>query len=809
MLRLIAYCAQLLEFIVAAPVRAFRFFFSTLILNPRLGRLRIVTGLVAGYVIFGLILVYPFAFFWGLAGQAWFGKVLAYANERSLGTAIYDRGGRFVGIFDPVLDSKADFNYSGRPIELPGYIAYPDHKSLHVSAVPEHYWACLKFHEDRHLGGILNPWGIDLAGYLKIPLSTLTRSIDAGSLKLGAGGSTISMQLARIFFKETPSRDEGALTKLERKFKEWWLAPVIHRGLTRGRDLAPLKRWAANHFPLAQRTGAGPLYGVEQTALVIFGKRAADLSVGEQYVLAAAVNQPVILLEGGAKLNAYRLASWRRVTGQRARICANNLIADDREREAVTNALEQMAASPPDPKTPPGIARALAELAPKVARPAGANPVRRSNTLIPAARYGVREEIRNRYGFAWRSHLSGVEITLNVAENLAFRDKILDRLSLLQSRHKARINPRYTIDLRAAQAGDGGTRVPDIVIAAADETGAIVRYFETNHTAAYFGSARAHDRETGKYDAANESRFIASIAKMAAAIAIANEGTDTRASPYLDTAAPPTGLETCAKGTERRLRRADLAFACSLNAPIAWRMRQITPRKLQRIVNRFALTTPVGGPGMAKSLTVGQIAASPQTVHRMAGTILQALSAGTPGEFVLRPPTLVRTFHQNGASASDAATEIPAGNAKDAIPSPIRAEGRTLLRDLLSAPLCYRHGTLRRLADWCATSRSDIRLHFAKTGTRGTGASDAEADDTVDLWVAGGIRFAAGPAFSYVVLVGTGNPNAPWGRDLYAGSVAEPLVRALLDNLAVLAKNTRAKAAAKSASATENAVLDR
>ena len=51
------------------------------------------------------------------------------------------------------------------------------------------------------------------------------------------------------------------------------------------------KRWAANHFPLAQRTGGQELYGVEQTGLILFGEQASALTRPEQYVLAAAVNR--------------------------------------------------------------------------------------------------------------------------------------------------------------------------------------------------------------------------------------------------------------------------------------------------------------------------------------------------------------------------------------------------------------------------------------------------------------------------------------------------------------------------------------
>jgi membrane peptidoglycan carboxypeptidase len=276
--------ARVVEALVAIPVRAFRLFLSTILFNPRLGRLRFLVAPVIFYVVFALALVYVYAPIRGITGQVWMGEVLRYANERSLGTAIYDANARFVGIFDPILDSEEDFNYLGRPIRLPDYIAYPDHKSLHVSRAPEHYWQCLVLHEDRHLGGPLNPFGIDLYGVLKIPFSTLQRSLEAGRPRLGAGGSSLSMQLARIFFKTPPSADESAAQKLKRKLKEWWLAPVIYWELTKGGDREPLKLWAANHFPLAQRTGGQALSGVEQTSLILFGKGADALSAAETTV---------------------------------------------------------------------------------------------------------------------------------------------------------------------------------------------------------------------------------------------------------------------------------------------------------------------------------------------------------------------------------------------------------------------------------------------------------------------------------------------------------------------------------------------
>ena len=809
MLRVIRFCTRLLAALIAAPVHFSRTFLSLFLFNPRLGRLNILSWMVAGYVIVGLILVYPFAFLWGVAGQAWIGKVLDYANERSLGTAIHDSKGRFVGILDPHLDSEEDFNYTGKVIELPGYIAYPDHKSLHVSTIPEHYWNCLVHQEDRHIRSLTNPWGIDLLGYLKIPVTTLQRSFSSRSLQLGSGGSTISMQLARIFFKTPPSANESILSKIERKLKEWWLAPVIQRQLVRGNDMTRLKLWAANHFPLAQRTGGGVLHGVEQTSLIVFGVPAEKLTVAQQYVLAAAVNRPIILLDGSEKLNRYRSASWKRVAGTRAQQCADALIGDDTERTQVKAELTQMAENPPDPSTPPEFVTVLAEIAPHAARPAGANPVRRANTLIPAVKYGVRDEIRNKFGFGWRSHVRGVKLTLDTAENLTFRKRVLDELIDLQARFKGRINPRYSLNVSAARGGknQNGVQVPDIVIAAADANGAIVRYFESNYTAAYFGSSLGRDPDTGKYDPERESRFIASVAKMAAAVAIANEDKDAANTGYLDIKAPATGLESCRKGRERRLRRADVAFACSLNSPIEWRLRQIRAGKLRQLVRAFSLAEAENGPPLAKSLVVGQVAGSPRTVHRIAGTLLAALRGETASPGVMAPSLLNSIDRAASPEGVRAMTVREDGGNRSA--NPVHKSGRKLLEALLSAPLCNRHGTLRRISDWCARKRPDVKLHFAKTGTRGTGALEPGADDTVDLWVAGGIQFATGPAYSYVVLIGTGNPSQPWARELYSGVVAEPLLRLLLEDLAALSARKGQAARAAPLSATDREEVNR
>ena len=58
----------------------------------------------------------------------------------------------------------------------------------------------------------------------------------------------------------------------------------------------------------------------------------------------------------------------------------------------------------------------------------------------------------------------------------------------------------------------------------------------------------------------------------------------------------------------------------------------------------------------------------------------------------------------------------------------------------------------------------------------------------MDAWIAGGLQFANGAAYSYVVLVGTGSTSEPWAHNVHAAKVASPLLETLLADLAEHAK---------------------
>ncbi len=784
MLFLLRSLTRAIELLITMPVWLVRTFTIGIAFNPRLGPIRYVASAIVLYIFAAAVLVYIVAPVRGFIGAQYQSTKLRYDAERWIATAVYDKDRNFVGTFDPRLDSQRDVNYTGSAIELGGYTANPDHKSIPVQNVPEFYWQCLHYLEDRHLGGILNPFGIDFMGVLKIPYSSIVRSIRQRRIVFGVGGSTLPMQLARVIYKTPPLARESAWEKIGRKLSEWWTAPVIYFELTRGGDDTPLKQWAANHLWLAQRTGGAPLHGIEVTSRIVFGKEAKDLTTAEQFVLASAVNKPIILLEGSERLNAVRLSGWRYILEVRANHCASALLSDPEEQKKVLFELVNLAGGPPDPVVKPALQAAIEKHAPKYLARARANPRIRANVLMPSARLGVREEMKQVFGFNWRSAVRGITTTITPSENLALRTRLNKELGRLHNKWKGRLLPGYVLDPKLV--ADGNATIPDVIVVAADGEGRIVRYFESSQLAPYFGSLSARDPQTGHYKSRRENRQIASVGKMISAVAIANQRRDTINTLYTDSAAPSRGLETCRRnGKLRRGRRALVAFACSLNRPLEWRTAKIPDADLTRIIDRFGFNMPpTPDPSLktppSTAVVRGLIAGSPQRVHHMAGVILAALTKD--GDRPVRAPTLVQQYEFTTEDVREQFAERPEYEIKPA--DIIRPGSLAAIRSFLRAPLCYQnkgrqYGTLNRLKDWCAARRAGLKLHFAKTGT----AVTADPDATTDTWVTGGMQFTNGARYSYVVVVGSGSATQPFARNLHSSQLVQPLLRILLEDL--------------------------
>ena len=378
--------------------------------------------------------------------------------------------------------------------------------------------------------------------------------------------------------------------------KEWWLAPVIYHELTRGGDDTPLKQWAANHIWLAQRTGGAPLHGVEMTSRIVFGKEAKDLTIAEQFVLASAVNKPIILLAGNDKLNEVRLDRWRYITEVRARTCAEQLIEDEARAEAGRVRADQPRGRSARPAASSrSCRRRWRRYAPALAKRAQANPTIRANALMPAARFGMREEMKQAYGFGWREYVRGVTTTLDVVENLAFHERIKAQLAKLDTAAPGKINPGFTLD-PAKVAPAATARCPTSIVVAANAQGRDRALLRGRRNRLLFRLAvRARSPTTGRYDAgARGPRMIASTGKILAAIAHRQRGPRPADTLYLDRAAPAAGLEGCDKGggRDRAGRRAIVAFACSLNRPIEWRAAQLGQARMRRLIDGFGFNMP-------------------------------------------------------------------------------------------------------------------------------------------------------------------------------------------------------------------------
>jgi penicillin-binding protein 1A len=415
----------------------------------------------------------------------------------------------------------------------------------------------------------------------------------------------------------------------------------------------------------------------------------------------------------------------------------------------------------------------------------------RAQALMPSARFGLREEMKQAYGFAWRDYVRGVTTTLDMVENLSFAEKVKAKLTTLDAQYSPRLNPGFTLD--PAKVGSG-IRQPNVILVAANARGEIVRYYEAGESASYFGSPSARDTTTGVYVPERESRMLASVAKILAATAIANEGRDEPGTPYTDPDMSGTTIDTCAHGGgQRGNRKAIVAFACSLNAPLLQRTPQLGQARIKHLIDRFGFNMPppaANGEGTPPSTAVvmGQISGSPRRVHQMASVVLAGLieQGGKP----VHMPSLIKQFdYTSRPDAKSAARDTVA----DIVPNVlIKRAARPMLKALLEAPLCHTAGgqpagTLKSISNWCATRRPGLRLHFAKTGTKPT--LDPQA--TVDNWITGGVQFSNGAAYSYVVLVGTGSVAEPWARNMNAAQIT-PLLDVLLTDLEGHAKTNPA-----------------
>ncbi|MEQ9507057.1 MAG: transglycosylase domain-containing protein [Hyphomonas sp.] len=738
-------------------------------------------------------------------------QAFQFLDMRARAVALYDSEGRYFGIVHPETenDHLGEFGVS----DLSPLGTSPDHKAVQVAVAPVFFWRCVVYTEDRHRGEWRNRFGVDALHLARLPISS-------------RGGSTIEMQLARSMWK-MHSRNSNPLV---RKANELTEAPVLNRYLVKNGDTAGLARWFSQHIPLVQGGGdeQGSIYGVYAAGQFLFGKRAEELDPAEQLVLAAAVRRPIAWPaseEARAEILYDLIGVDEDKSRKRAMLCAseNARLADGtrviqskalrfatRARLAELRKPANVGTTDPDllsvlrtegwtaevPLVAP--MRLGKELAPNVQREVVAEltdlfaPVAQATKAV-ALKPAKRQPTRLQGSHPWRGKVREVKVTLDVALNSEFRARAREAAMTLgedldkTGRYRVGALPQRVINERGSLSIKEGDT--PLVIAAADETGRIVRYYNSSATTAYsgYGNTRLMVRGFGRgpYDKSLETRPIGSVAKLAAALLIAEGGARNP---------DKTVSNACMDGLQQRCAgsavgatpaRVSLkrAFGSSLNPAVVRVLGEGTT--LQRTLELmdslgFYLPERHRQTPVATNLALGRFAGRPRAVHWLAATALSAARGKT--DAVVQPYfvdsyQLVETSDDGDVSFRQ---ETAMRNALPAGPGAGEEQAR-FLRAVLSQPVCdTKNGTLRRLSSWCADAREDVALHIAKTGSvsAGPGGNYNESD----LWIAGGVEFADGRAYSYVISLGAGSTRGAFASDL-GGGVLSPLADVLLRDL--------------------------
>ncbi|MCI4643680.1 MAG: transglycosylase domain-containing protein [Hyphomonadaceae bacterium] len=742
------------------------------------------TKLILVTSIGGIVSVSLFvAFLLPLLSHVYGGQVMTLysgLDERARAIGITDSENRFVGTTDRM--ANGDVFVSREAISVNGNLEFPDHQTLYVDVPPRHYIDCVFWHEDRYAGHwYRNPAGVDAVATAKIPYDTVRRSIALREPSIGAGGSTLPMQVTRSMRKWASDTDESVVDKIGRKLIEWRDGPILqrHRGGPYARDW---QRWVSMHMPHLRMTNANEFLGVEGAALTLFGARAEDLGHARQYLLAAAVKYPIpVTSEGDSR-------QTRRV--QRARHCARELLQTEPDLQASVMAeLDALAQTRLKP-LPHGDLWPLLDSA----RHRASTPERMGANIAGSVRTAITADLQDRFGGYFRRQVAEVRTTVDIVENAAFSERVTSALIQLESARSAGIDTaRYSFFPEGPQEGIGA------LVVIANEDGDVIRFFNNRSESTFYGSLARRTVEDGvmisSYDPEQEQREIASTGKILAALAIAETGADGANRGY-DNSCISARAEFRRRcycedgwcGDDRHFVRADQVFAASLNAPITRRLIQldIAPRLHELVDINGLIVPPVHSRnGIEQNIVLGQVAARPLRVMMTPAVALDYALGGTGSDIPV--PSIVSSYRLVDPDTGEtqwvdrADPELVETSGIAPLASfdlNQNAEGRAYLNAVLSAPACNSEGTLHGLMDWCP-GKGRTEALVVKTGTKGLPNQGAGQPDNYDWWVTGAVAFPEGERYSFLILVGSGDPNKLFASE-GAGALA-PIVNLALE----------------------------
>ena len=656
------------------------------------------------------------------------------ACTRSL--AVHDVRGWLGRVPSSMLAPLADASGRCRAAVEKGWRA---HSTGYVADPPADWWAMLVAAEDRRHGSWTSINCVDLPALGAAALAGLRGRRDRG-------GSTLAMQLARSLRGMAPDADERWRDRIRRKVIEVGDATVLCRALG-GAHAPKLRQWVARHLPCIHGTASsrlgGSIYGLEDCGRILFGKNVAALDLAEQAIVVASFRRHVLLAPAN-DASGQRLARerWARIQGRALRALD---LAFGRDAPAVAAARAKIGRM--DLPTPM-IAPALGALLPdEPAERVGiaANPERRVAFFVRGETTQALGEVLDLYSELPRN-LIGIELTVDAADNAAFKRGVEETLDDIDRRQQVRL------DLPPASRPTAYTA--DVTLSLADGAGHVVRHYSAGNDRIWSGANAKRDA-LGRYRPDREDRAIGSIAKMLAAplIGARFHTTDAFCNHRLDGLRNPNGhrgFRSCT--SSEAWVDAPPAFGKSLNLPIAWALRRVRQRHIEAIVADTGLRLPRDvAPRVA--VAFGMVAGGTRAQHRLAA----ALNRGAR----LQPawgvqPTLIRTlfFRDDHGGVRTVAFDDVRDRGRIDLSEWFRnpAVG-PFVADVLAAP-ARRGGTLAGL-DRIVGTTGGARL-IAKSGTTTT-----SGDRIRDQIVAGSFVDHAGDQKTFHLLIGTPDPGKP------------------------------------------------
>jgi hypothetical protein len=759
-----------------------------------------------------------------------FKRRLVESDRLHLAPEVLDSAGRFISAlpsYNPrVAENEA---YFGNKLSARGGLW----NTVFVERPNPHFLECVTLLEDQYYDNRwLNPHGLDLSSFPRAPYRALKKG-ELSARALG-GGSTLTAQFQQQLGVRKDRENEFVRKIREMSFRTADMADVI------GRDWNRYNQLAARVLPhVTNVSGHGDtVHGTALASRILFGKPQEALNEAEAYLLASAVriqvkfryrfrydedgNVTALNEEGIGK----RLNIWQKHILFRAGQCASNgpLRRHPERRDAVLAQIDRWKARLPHPKVNPVVNAygrlffARTEGKPDLWYDPARDPLDHASALMKQSLDGLRIELRNAFGYDWGALVNRVQLSMDIRDERrfvpAFEARAKSWLRGLEA--QGRLHSCYGDWARWSALErfqvQSCADIPEVIVAAADEDGRIVRYYSSREQQSYFGSEDAKTKLGDmSYDASKETRQLASVAKIGAAHAFVRAG---ETGPDVRRAIAASDTDEITHLLSSRIRNLGI-ISEELFRQLRW---SHTSSQRKGIATRDL-------PSIA--LSRGTVAASPRTVHHDVSALLNAfMNRDRP----VYAPTMVRQvtyldypagrtsgghsrlpdYHtlkgkplspwQDGHDPApgeifpriEAAIASPDSTIDPVILLPHRQRGPALA--LLRAPFCDVGGTLHSLRAWCGPAKA--RLIFGKSGTHDVSNSFAAGNPRYRgvrgivqaLWLAGGVQLRDGRGYSFVFLVAGSRkvpltlPRRPGDSGLEASATA-PLLQFILEDL--------------------------